>query len=248
MKAIVLSALLIPSALISSAYASEPIFLVDDDNGKRYEEKYKVWCHEAGIPATYWETQSMGTPSLEQMVKYRTVFWFTGNSGSLSNEEEARLKEYLDNSDGRRSLLLTGDGLARSLRHGFNDHQQFLGWYLNAHYIKTEGDPDIGVNEQCDVFRWAYLPAIFSNYSSDDYHFKLWNMADIIKPNDGSHRMVMLSNRNATEGMKNTLECVAVSNRKHFKTVFVTFDLAHEDSRYINESSFIRTCVEWLQQ
>lgn len=241
-----LAALLSASLSVADAHGLSPILLVDDDNGRKYEKRYKAWCDSAGLRYVQWEIQSMGIPSLEHLVQYPTVLWFTGDYGSLSEEEEVRLKEYLDSSRG--TLMLTGDGLANSLRHGFNDHQQFLGWYLNARYIRTEGDPDIGVNSQSDVFRFAYLPAIFHNYTSDGYHFRLWNMADVVKPNDNSYRMSMLPVMNSGE-TKNALECVALSNRKpHFKTVFITFDLAREDSRHINEPEFIKACVEWLQR
>lgn len=235
--------------LAPASYAAHPVLLVDDDGGKSYEKKYQQWFHEAGLPYLLWDGHTNGPPPLKQMQSYSTIFWFTGDGGALSDEAEGRLKDYLDDRAGKRSLMLTGDDVANGLRHDFNDHHQFLGWYLNARYIKTEGDPVVGVNEQSDVFQWAFLPAIFRNYSSaGDYSFKLWNKTDIVKPNDWNHRTVMLPHKNTPEGSRNTLEAVAVSNRKHFKTVFVTFDLAHEDNYYINESEFIKTCIEWLQK
>ena len=223
-----------------------PLLLVDDDGGMRYEEKYQQWCSDAHLPYVYWETKTQGTPSLETMIKYRTVFWFTGDRwNALEDEEVKRIKEYLDERGGYRSLFLTGDRIAHDTRSGFNDQHNFLSWYLNAHYIKTEGDPRVGVNRKSEVWEWSFLPAIFHGYTeSGDYSFSLWNLADVVKPNDGRHRAVMLHDKRSD----NAYETYAVSNRKHFKTVFVTFDLAHEDSRYINEAEFIRTCVEWLQR
>lgn len=238
------------SLLLATNLNAAPLLLVDDDGGKNYEKNYQQWCSDARLPYEYWETKAQDIPLLETMTNYRTILWFTGDQwNALDNDEVKRIKEYLDDRVGYRSLFMTGDHLARDTREGFNDAHQFLGWYLNARYIKTEGDPIVGVNEQSDVFQRAFLPAIFHGYTgAGNYSFPLWNMADIVKPNDWSHRAVMLPHKNTVEGKKETLEAVAVSNRKHFKTVFVTFDLAHEDSRYINEPEFIRTCVEWLQR
>ncbi|MBI4440816.1 hypothetical protein HY639_01485 [Candidatus Woesearchaeota archaeon] len=237
-------------SIASNAIALQPTLLVDDDGGRRYEQHYETWFKQAGLSYSPWETKTMGTPSLGTMTKYRTIFWFTGDKRSaLSDEEMERIKTYLDDRRGRRSIMLTGDHIAQDTRNGLNDNHQFLGWYLNARYVRTEYDAEIGVNEKGNVFAWAFLSAIFHGYTSTgDYRFRLWNLADIVKPNDHQHRMVMLPHRNTPEGVRNTLECVAVSNSKHFKTVFVTFDLAHEDSRYINEPAFIKTCIEWLQK
>lgn len=241
------------SALLSAnaASASQPILMIDDDNGRNYETKYQDWFNQAGLKYVYWETKTQGTPSSEAMKPYNTIFWFTGDSyDAISQEESNQLKQYLDDRTKRHSLMITGDKVATSLNHGFNDMNSFLGWYLNCRYIRTDGDAKVGVNERSDVFQFAFLPRIFNGYtSSSDYGFNLWGITEIVKPNDWSHRSNMMPVKNpSSRGNKENLESVAVSNNRMFKTVFVTFDLAHEDSYYINEPEFIRTCIDWLQR
>lgn len=236
---------------VNAASASQPILMVDDDNGRKYESKYQAWFNHAGLEYICWETKIKGTPSNEVMKPYHTVFWFTGSSYDAINQEESnQLKLYLDDHTKHHSLMITGDKVATSLNHGFNDMNSFLGWYLNCRYIRTDGNAKVGVNERSDVFQFAFLPMIFNGYNNfGDYGFNLWGISEIVKPNDWSHRSNMMPVKNpSSRGNKDNLESVAISNNRMFKTVFVAFDLANEDSYYINEPEFIRTCIDWLQR
>lgn len=230
---------------LSPLSAADTVFLVDDDGGKHAEKKYTRWFQEAQIPYLLWDADAKGTPPLENMAQYKTVFWF---SSLLSKEEKECIKQYLDNRQMKRGMMLTGEALAKSNREGFNDWRQFLGWYLNARYIKTETAPRVGVNDRSDVFLGADLYHLFRGYArTKDYSFTLQKGADIIKPNDYDYRHVLLPYKEVRK--QSSREGIAVANnKKYFKTVFLSFDLARENSWAIEEPEFIAACINWLQK
>ena len=228
--------------MAAQAPALSPVLLVDDDNGTKTEEQYIVQCKEAGISYHYWETQSMGTPLLEQLVQYPTVVWLTGQKGDISHEEEERIKEYLDDRAGRRSCLMAGSRLAHQLRSGFNDQHQLLGWYFNVRYVGTETDVRGVVHAPCDLFYNQLLSQVFRQDAPGEYSFSLHSLEDIVTPNDGDKRKIIFF---VAADMRNAL--AVYEKKQNFRTIFVSFDTS-ADVYGINEVGFLKLCIEWLQR
>ncbi|MCK4606981.1 MAG: M6 family metalloprotease domain-containing protein, partial [candidate division Zixibacteria bacterium] len=82
------------------------VLIVDDDRGKDYQEAYVNAVYNQRIPHTVWSKSTHGTPSGEELAKYRMVFWHTGDpaSGVLNAGDIDAMKYYLD-QDG--NLLLS---------------------------------------------------------------------------------------------------------------------------------------------
>lgn len=123
------------SGNMSLSIGAPHTLLVDDDRGGTREQYYESSMDSSREVYDEWDVAVQGTPPLDTLMAYPVVFWFTGDSNSVSPTPEAMtvIKSYLDN-DGR--LLLTGQDIAENLLE--RGDTNFLNTYLGATYDGRE--------------------------------------------------------------------------------------------------------------
>lgn len=89
------------------------ILLVDDDNGKDYEQFYFRDLNETSITYHWWDISTKGIPDNQVRSKFDSniMIWFTGDSSSMpltTNESN----EILDHLSSGGSVFLTGQDIA----------------------------------------------------------------------------------------------------------------------------------------
>lgn len=86
------------------------ILLVDDDSGIDSENWYISALNAGGYAYDYWQTSTMGSPSLSDLQSHDVVIWFTGNAygddPTLTAVDRANIETYL--SGGGRMYLSGG--------------------------------------------------------------------------------------------------------------------------------------------
>lgn len=75
------------------------ILLVDDDNGKTYENRYKTVLDSLGLPYAVWTKKTQSNPLASDLAPYKNVFWFIGNEtggGVLDDLDAGSLKAHMN--------------------------------------------------------------------------------------------------------------------------------------------------------
>ncbi len=75
------------------------ILLVDDDNGKSWENQYKRALDSLGLPYSVWTKTTQSNPLSADLAPYRNVFWFTGNEvggGVIDDIDIAAMKAHMN--------------------------------------------------------------------------------------------------------------------------------------------------------
>ncbi|UCE17100.1 MAG: hypothetical protein JSV84_09330 [Gemmatimonadota bacterium] len=117
------------------------ILIVDDDFGEMYEEYYTKGFATI-YPIDVWDVALEGVP-VNTLPDYEAVVWFTGDdrTSTLTSEEQAVLKEYLD---GGGNLLVTGQNIGYDLvGEGSIEDAVFYHDYLHAEYVSDTAPGDI---------------------------------------------------------------------------------------------------------
>ena len=123
------------TSTMSLAIGSPHFLVVDDDRGGNREVFYADALDALREVYAEWDVNAKGVPPLDTLMDYPIVFWFTGDSNSVSPTVDGVnvIKSYLDN-DGR--LFLTGQDIAENLQErGDGD---FLGSYIGISYDGKE--------------------------------------------------------------------------------------------------------------
>ena len=109
-----------------------PILLVDDDKGKKYEEKYKSALTALNKEFDVIDVKKAGQLELMDILGYETLVWFTGDDyqSTLTDKDCEILAEYLK-SGGR--LLLSGQDVGYDLKKS-----AFYRDYLKAKFVKDD--------------------------------------------------------------------------------------------------------------
>jgi subtilisin family serine protease len=126
------------------------ILLVDDDNGVDYERWYKQAIDSLKTFYRVWNTISLGSPSLDTLLAYPVVIWFTGldSLNTLTTDDQNNLTSYLNQG---KNLFICGQNIGQNI-----GTTPFYSNYLHASYVTTHtaqlyavgvpGDPIGGVN------------------------------------------------------------------------------------------------------
>jgi M6 family metalloprotease-like protein len=107
--------------------------IVDDDRGDAHDVMVTGVFTTARVPANVWHINTQGVPSLVQLEKYPSVFWFTGDSAAnvIDTSRINRMRGYLD----------AGNNLFLSSMSGIRDihllDSAFLANYFKARYFKS---------------------------------------------------------------------------------------------------------------
>ncbi len=92
----------------ASALGRIQILLVDDDNGKTYENRYKTVLDSLGLPYAVWTKKTQLNPPASELAPYKNVFWFLGNEfggGVIDNLDIASLKAHMNSG---KNVFLAG--------------------------------------------------------------------------------------------------------------------------------------------
>jgi len=105
-----------------------PILLVDDDNGKKYEEFFIKALKSYGTGFDY-HNRKTASLKLEEIAGYKTIIWCTGTNRTktLESSDQKILVEYLETGG---SLILTGEEIAYDLKYN-----RFLSDVLKSKYL-----------------------------------------------------------------------------------------------------------------
>lgn len=126
------------------------ILLVDDDNGADYERWYKEAIDSLKTFYRVWNTITLGSPSIETLLAYPVVVWFTGldSLNTLTSTDQNNLASYLNQG---KNLFICGQNLGQNI-----GSTPFYNDYLHASYFTTHtgqlyavglaGDPIGGAN------------------------------------------------------------------------------------------------------
>lgn len=126
------------------------ILLVDDDNGADYERWYKEAIDSLKTFYRVWNTITSGSPSLDTLLAYPVVVWFTGldSLNTLTTTDQNNLTSYLNSG---KNLFLCGQNIGQNI-----GSTPFYSNYLHASYVTTHtaqlyavgvpGNPIGGVN------------------------------------------------------------------------------------------------------
>ncbi|HII07019.1 MAG TPA: hypothetical protein HA349_06825 [Methanotrichaceae archaeon] len=112
----------------SISVSGTDILLVDDDKGKIYETYY-----ENALSANGYDYEKIvGSPTLDDLNRFKCVIWFTGDDyqTSLTTGDQANLAAYLD--EGGR-LFISGQDIGYDIRSS-----AFYSNYLNAQYARDD--------------------------------------------------------------------------------------------------------------
>ncbi|MCI0513839.1 T9SS type A sorting domain-containing protein [candidate division KSB1 bacterium] len=120
-----------------------PTLLVDDDQGRSYEQYLLPALESAKIYADHWNRDQQSRP-LQDLTTYKTLLWFTGDSrdSTLTDSEQVMLQDFL--AHGGR-VLLSGQNIGFDLiEKGTAADSQFYEQILHARYL-SDHTPAIGV-------------------------------------------------------------------------------------------------------
>lgn len=124
------------------------ILLVDDDNGKGYEEFYKnalnYWIQLGyNYDYSYWDVYSDGSPTLSLISNYSLLIWFTGDdwSTTLTTIDQENLVSYLDNGG---SLFVSGQDIGFDIgTSGLGESSiSFIYNYLHTDFLYDDTNDD----------------------------------------------------------------------------------------------------------
>jgi len=160
------------------------VLLVDDDAGAAYESYYTDGLLFS-YPFDVWEVAVQGTPG-DTLSHYEAVVWFTGDdrASTLTSEEQAALKEYLDDGG---NLFVTGQNIGYDLVEiGSAAEAAFYSDYLHAEYVSDASPEDIlsGVSGDPisgDVFFLSLTAGGAGNQNSPS----------VIEPQDGARSVLV---------------------------------------------------------
>ena len=125
-----------------------PILFVDDDRGMNFETWFTTSLARLGQKCLRWDAGTLGSPSAEQMARYRAVVWSTGNDrrNTLTPADQEELAAYLG-AGGR--LFLTGEDIGEDLWKGSGgvatpaDKAFYENWLRAKVNIESEGAPAV---------------------------------------------------------------------------------------------------------
>ncbi len=75
------------------------ILLIDDDNGKSYETKYRNSLTSLGRTYSVWEKKTQGSPAPADLAPFMTIIWFLGpefGGGEIEAADVVSLKSHMD--------------------------------------------------------------------------------------------------------------------------------------------------------
>jgi len=110
------------------------ILLVDDDGGESYEIHYAKPLRGQGVLPLEWDSSVRECPS-EEIQKYDTVLWFTGDDrqNTLTAEEQVTIAAFLERGG---KLFISGQNIGYDLvEDGSASDSAFFANYLHAQYI-----------------------------------------------------------------------------------------------------------------
>jgi len=143
------------------------VLIVDDDRGKSYEEVYVAAMYAERIPHTVWHKAGKGSPTGDDLKKYRMVFWQTGDSAVniLTVADVAAMKEYLDVGGSLLMCSISGAKALNDLDAPFlNDYfgANWAGSALHFYFLGYAG------NQLGDGTKYRYIAGP-SPWNSSDY-------------------------------------------------------------------------------